>query len=552
MCPAIYTTDNGELIIAAHRLELAHPTGYPLFCILGKLSTYLIPFGSIIQRINAMNALFAAAAASVLFIALSEISRRKVAAFVALLFGISPLFWETATYAEVHAFSVLLLSIELLLFLRWRRTRDNRLLCYLALTAGFSLTNHLTTALVLPGLLYGAHRIDRSLIRDRPLVVRSLLLLALPLGAVLIKRRQRKLVGALMMVVVLNVVYSINYTIPDIEAYYFPTMLVLSVFAAVGINFIIERPRAAAAKALASLTLLVLLVIAGLGQLPRADKHDARFVTDYAHNVLRTVEKNAMLIACGDSAYNALLYAKVVEGKRPDVILFDRNILRLWRNEAPDYTARYFYESISERSPAMRRFRRPSNYTRFDMIGERFLADVVAAAVKERPVYLNCTGGRNQEHPILKRLKGRCKLLPEGVVYRILPETQEVDKPKFAGHSEELWRTYQVHRIYDGSIRGGDLERDIPNRYAALHTVLGGFELEAGMYTDAARNFSLALRINKDITRTRNGLAVALACQGNYRAAAKEWKTVLLRHPDNKTALRNLALTRGSLSTHRP
>ena len=46
-CPTVYTMDNGELIVAAYGLKIAHPTGYPLFCILGKIGTLLIPFGSI-------------------------------------------------------------------------------------------------------------------------------------------------------------------------------------------------------------------------------------------------------------------------------------------------------------------------------------------------------------------------------------------------------------------------------------------------------------------------------------------------------------------------
>ena len=43
LCPTVYTMDNAELAIAAYRLGIAHPTGYPLFCLLGKLFTLLIP-----------------------------------------------------------------------------------------------------------------------------------------------------------------------------------------------------------------------------------------------------------------------------------------------------------------------------------------------------------------------------------------------------------------------------------------------------------------------------------------------------------------------------
>lgn len=613
MCPTIYTMDNGELIVAAYKLELAHPTGYPLFCLLGKLSTYAIPFGSVAERINAMNALLAAAAVSVLFLALSEVSRRKAAAFTAALFGISPLFWDTATYAEVHALSVLLLTTELLLFLRWRRMRETRLLYWLAAVVGLSLTNHMTTALVVPGLLYGIFRTEPSLLRDRRFLARAVLcgilplalyaylplraaasrgmiwgdvyaamgfrahvtgklfsgrmftsppwlvwqhvqlfgrlLLeqfpihlawALPIGAVLIKRRRRRLVGALGILIALNVFYAVNYQIPDIETYYFPTFLALSVCLAVGLNWVLERPRSAAARALMAAALPALLIVGAIGTFPRANKRDATYIMDYAQNVLKTVEKNSVLIACGDSSYNALLYAREVDGQRPDIIVFDRNMLRLWLKNDPNYTARFLYESVSERSRAMRRFRWPSPYKRYDMNYERFLGDIIAQVVRERPVYLNCTGGKNQEHPVLNELKGRCKLLPEGLVYRIVPESLAVDKVAFARHSEELWRSYETRRIFNDSIEGGDLERDIPNRYASLLTKLGDLELQAGMFREAAHSFSSALRIEDDLLRARVGLGVAFACCGERRLAAKELRTVLVTQPQNAVAMRAL------------
>lgn len=48
--------DSGELIISAYQLSIAHPPGYPLFTILGKIFTFL-PFGSVAWRVNLMSAL---------------------------------------------------------------------------------------------------------------------------------------------------------------------------------------------------------------------------------------------------------------------------------------------------------------------------------------------------------------------------------------------------------------------------------------------------------------------------------------------------------------
>src|SRR5512135_2533179 len=58
--------DSGDLLAASATLGIPHPTGYPLFVLLGRVATFL-PLGSLAFRINLVAAL--AGAASVLFAA---------------------------------------------------------------------------------------------------------------------------------------------------------------------------------------------------------------------------------------------------------------------------------------------------------------------------------------------------------------------------------------------------------------------------------------------------------------------------------------------------
>src|SRR5213593_4085674 len=57
-CRSIYVGDSGELVTAVHLLGIPHPSGYPLYVLLGKLWTVLVPAGSIAFRMS----LFSAAA----------------------------------------------------------------------------------------------------------------------------------------------------------------------------------------------------------------------------------------------------------------------------------------------------------------------------------------------------------------------------------------------------------------------------------------------------------------------------------------------------------
>ena len=59
-CRTIYVGDSGELVTAVYLLGIPHPTGYPLYVLLGKLWTLVLPLGSIAWRMS----LFSAAAAA--------------------------------------------------------------------------------------------------------------------------------------------------------------------------------------------------------------------------------------------------------------------------------------------------------------------------------------------------------------------------------------------------------------------------------------------------------------------------------------------------------
>jgi hypothetical protein len=49
-CPTIYVGDSGELVAAVDTLGIPHPSGYPLYVLLGKLWTPLLPVGSVAHR----------------------------------------------------------------------------------------------------------------------------------------------------------------------------------------------------------------------------------------------------------------------------------------------------------------------------------------------------------------------------------------------------------------------------------------------------------------------------------------------------------------------
>ncbi|MCI0476086.1 MAG: DUF2723 domain-containing protein, partial [Anaerolineales bacterium] len=111
--------DGNELTTVAATLGLAHPTGYPLFTWLGFLFARL-PVGEVAHRTNLMCALLGAGGVALLYLIARRVElTRAVAAFTALLFGVSTTFWSQAVITEVYAPNVFMLALTVWLLLVW-------------------------------------------------------------------------------------------------------------------------------------------------------------------------------------------------------------------------------------------------------------------------------------------------------------------------------------------------------------------------------------------------------------------------------------------------
>jgi hypothetical protein len=181
--PTIYALDSSGLTRAAYLLVPAHSPGYPLYLLLGKAFITLVPWGDAGYRLNLMSAVFGATAAALLCVFLRTTGHRTtVSVGASLVFATGFYFWSTATMAEVYTLNTALVALLLVLLVQWRRTGRERWLGALALVYGLSFGDHVTVALLFPGLAFA---ILRAAPRHRPARIRPsrlLLLFALGLG----------------------------------------------------------------------------------------------------------------------------------------------------------------------------------------------------------------------------------------------------------------------------------------------------------------------------------------------------------------------------------
>ena len=173
--------DGGDLITAAYTLGIAHPPGYPLYVVLGKLFT-LLPIGDVAYRVNLMSAFFAAATIPLVYLITLGLCRSVVspsnrslsrgggtrapwiaASAAALTFAFSPTLWSQATIAEVYTLNASFVALLFYLILKWRGEKRQRTAAgndkwggYLPLAAfiyGLSLGNHFSMLMLGPAVL---------------------------------------------------------------------------------------------------------------------------------------------------------------------------------------------------------------------------------------------------------------------------------------------------------------------------------------------------------------------------------------------------------------
>jgi hypothetical protein len=158
--------DSGDLLAASATLGIPHPTGYPLFVLLGRLATF-VPAGSIAFRINLVAAL--AAAVSVYAVvrlagALTSSSRGlagAACAACALLYASSRGAWSQSVLAEVYTLNAAFLALILWLLVGSQREGDVKRLLLAGYLFGLGLTNHLLLLAAAPAFLVVIARLAR-------------------------------------------------------------------------------------------------------------------------------------------------------------------------------------------------------------------------------------------------------------------------------------------------------------------------------------------------------------------------------------------------------
>jgi hypothetical protein len=204
LAPTVSFIDGGELTSVCATLGIAHPTGYPVYTLLGRLFLLLPLHSNKAFQLNLLSGLLVSAAVYLLFTLVHDMQTDRlgvghkddrkiipsvlaVSTATALILGFSTTMWSQALVAEVyslHAF--FLLTLLLLLFKATgvidgekNANKSMRLYVLFAYLFGLGMANHMTLIVLTPACVYliiSKEGVSKSLIKISTLFLPAFLL----------------------------------------------------------------------------------------------------------------------------------------------------------------------------------------------------------------------------------------------------------------------------------------------------------------------------------------------------------------------------------------
>jgi len=152
LAPTVLPSNSGEFQFVTDVLGIAHPPGFPLYTMLGKLFT-LIPVGDVAYRVNLMSACFAALTLALVSRTVRRVTDSAWGGVVgALALGASTTFWAQATTANTRSLTAFFTAMMLFALVSYAKEGPpspnpslrgrGAYLTLFALTFGLGITHH--------------------------------------------------------------------------------------------------------------------------------------------------------------------------------------------------------------------------------------------------------------------------------------------------------------------------------------------------------------------------------------------------------------------------
>ncbi|MEW6609250.1 MAG: DUF2723 domain-containing protein, partial [bacterium] len=331
------------------------------------------------------------------------------------------------------------------------------------------------------------------------------------LGGIILFIKRKHLAIFLLIIAIADTIHSIRYTIPNIEDYYIPAFIVISIWIGQGIAGIIELGiKNWKLNPYLYLLFLLLPVLPLLTHYQHNDRSKYYLPYDHCMNILNSLKENALLITKGDDDLFPIWYLQYIEKRREDVAPFNMILFKNpWHIEQNKRQHPYLNLSIEPK-----RIVKSTNPQGdgLDDISRSRLVDTVTRNYERYPTYsyyIDCLS-KNYSLGIEGLL---CRVLPSADRNRLLAGLDE--------HKNWLKWARRLSKIKDR--RGIDTLKT----YAMTYLNRGTTYFTAGKFESAMEEFKAGIKIQPDSIDLHYNLGGTYLNLGRRNEAINEFKKVL-------------------------
>lgn len=335
------------------------------------------------------------------------------------------------------------------------------------------------------------------------------------IGAFFLFKKQLKLFIFLFLILIVNILHSLFYNIPNIQDHYLPAFIIFAIWIGYSIYVLILywSKRWTGVKNLLLLLFLLLPLISLMVHYQNNDRSQYYFATDFVKNILAPMEEKSIIFLETDDTAFPLWYIHYIERKSPDSILIDVPFLAVHYD--------WYARTLKEKYPNL-----TLSFKFDDMLGLKTIE-----LEKIRNERINNIISQNNTYSIYKlydtSLTNRYSLIPQGIFCRVLERdiTQEKLEQEMDKNKRFLYRKV-VNEIKDKRTQ------DLISRYPQSYYNQGSFYFEKMRYDEAIEKFKEALKIDPKYLNAQYGLGMAYKYKGNYSKAMNEFKGILKLEPN--------------------
>jgi len=353
-------------------------------------------------------------------------------------------------------------------------------------------------------------------------------------GFVAAFKRDRTTFLFLLLVVLADLAYTLNYDIAeDKDAYYLPVFIAVAIAAGIGVHaflqfFLAKRSLNAGGLFMIGLGVMIVPALALASNWPFNNRSHYFIARDYVENIQSTIEPNGLLLTLDWQVASPMLYTREIEGRRRDVKVIDGQLLR--RSWYFDYLRRAYPEMV-ERSrdkidiyiADLKQWEGdPESYTNSPILTRKIVSEFqemvhsfIARELQIAPVYVTpelilMTEGEDKE--LIQWLTTNYHPFPRGLVFQLASDRDFHDPGEL--HLQMRGLTDKTMRFEEDDV----VNLKILPRYKTMLLNRGRYFAHFDRHERAIDAFNQTLEFDPNFDMAQQGLVESMAKLRNSKA----------------------------------